>query len=102
MVLVVLRYGVVLLPVDLLLKRKQTEQRRRRIISEILQENPKSSEKDWVLGAIGVFQQDNDPKHTSEVVKKWLNPTRIEVFERPLKVLTFNHECKWKFSDLYA
>ena len=29
-----------------------------------------------------MFQRDNDPKHTSEVVKEWLNQACIEVLER--------------------
>ena len=40
---------------------------------QIIQENLKSSAKDWLLGAVG----ENEPKHTSEVVKEWLNQARI-------------------------
>ena len=32
------------------------------------------------LGWIWVFWRGNDPKHTSEIVKKWLNQVRREVF----------------------
>ena len=30
-----------------------------------------------------MFQQDDDPKHTSKVVKEWLNQARIKVLEWP-------------------
>ena len=32
------------------------------------------------LGCSCMLQQENDPKHTSKVVKKWLNQARVEVF----------------------
>ena len=34
-------------------------------------------------GSLLASQQDNDPKHTSKVVKEWLNEDRIEVLEWP-------------------
>ena len=45
---------------------------------QILQENLKSSAADLVLGALSVL---TDCKHTSEVVKKLLNQSGIEVLE---------------------
>ena len=30
-----------------------------------------------------VFQMDNDPKHTSKVVSKWLKDNKVKVFEYP-------------------
>ena len=35
-----------------------------------------------------VFQMDNDPKHTSKVVEKWLKDIKVKVFEWPSKALT--------------
>ncbi|CAJ0935720.1 unnamed protein product [Ranitomeya imitator] len=32
-----------------------------------------------------VFQQDNDPKHTSRLAKKWFNDNEVEVLDRPLQ-----------------
>ena len=46
---------------------------------QILQENLKSSARRLGLGSSWVFQQDNDPKHTSKVVKECLNQARIKV-----------------------
>ena len=39
---------------------------------EILMQHLKTSVKKLKLGRKWVFQMDNDPKHTSKVVKKWL------------------------------
>ena len=52
---------------------------------QILQENLKSSVRRLGLGRSWVFQQDNDPKHTSKVVKEWLNQARIKVLEWPFQ-----------------
>lgn len=49
----------------------------------ILQHSLKSSAWRLGLGRSWVFQQDNDPKHTSKVVKEWLNQARIRVLEWP-------------------
>ena len=35
------------------------------------------------LGCKWVFQMDNDPKHTSKVVEKWLNDDKVKVLEWP-------------------
>uniref|UniRef100_A0AAZ3SDX4 Tc1-like transposase DDE domain-containing protein n=1 Tax=Oncorhynchus tshawytscha TaxID=74940 RepID=A0AAZ3SDX4_ONCTS len=35
------------------------------------------------LGRKRVFQMDNDPKHTSKVVAKWLKDNKVKVLERP-------------------
>ena len=50
---------------------------------EILQDNLKTSAKDLNLGKNWVFQQDNDPKHTSKVVSDWLKKKKIRVMEWP-------------------
>ena len=34
------------------------------------------------LGRKWVFQMDNDPKHTSKVVAKWLKDNKVKVLER--------------------
>lgn len=49
----------------------------------ILQHNLKSSARRLGLGHSWVSQEDNDPKHTSKVVKEWLNQARIRVLEWP-------------------
>ena len=43
--------------------------------------NSKSSVSRLGRGCSWVFQQDNDPKHTSKVVKKWLKHARVEILE---------------------
>ena len=50
---------------------------------QILQKKLKSSVRRLGLGCSWVFQHDNDPKHTSKVVKEWLNQARIEVLWWP-------------------
>lgn len=50
---------------------------------QILQENIKSSARRLGFGCSWEFQQDNDPKHTSKVVKEWLNQARTKVLEWP-------------------
>ena len=35
------------------------------------------------LGRRWVFQMDNDPKHTSKVVAKWLKDNKVKVLEWP-------------------
>ena len=50
---------------------------------QILQDNLKSSARRLGLGHSWVFQQHNDPKHTSKVVMEWLNQARIKVLEWP-------------------
>ena len=36
-----------------------------------------------MLGCKWVFQMDNDPKHTSKVVAKWLKDNKVKVLEGP-------------------
>ena len=36
-----------------------------------------------MLGLKWVFQMDNDPKHTSKVVAKWLKDNKVKVLEFP-------------------
>jgi transposase len=50
---------------------------------DILKQNLKKSARKLKLGRKGVFQMDNDPKHTSKVVAKWLKDNKVKVLERP-------------------
>ena len=43
----------------------------------------KTSVRKFKLGLKWVFQMDNDPKHTSKVVAKWLKDNKDKVFEWP-------------------
>ena len=50
---------------------------------DILKQHLKTSVRKLKLGRKCVFQMDNDPKHTSKVVAKWLKDNRIKVLEWP-------------------
>ena len=50
---------------------------------EILKHNLKSSARQLKHGRKWIFQQDDDPKHTSHVVKKWLRDNKVKVLECP-------------------
>ena len=52
-------------------------------IVEILRENMQKSARSLALGRRLVFQQDNDPKHTSKLVQKFLKDTKTKVLEWP-------------------
>ena len=45
----------------------------------------KTSVRKLKLGCKWVFQMDNDSKHTSKVVAKWLKENKIKVLEWPLQ-----------------
>ena len=49
----------------------------------ILKQHLKTSVRKVKLGHKWVFQMDNDPKHTSKVVAKWLKDNKVKVLERP-------------------
>ncbi|CDQ90445.1 unnamed protein product [Oncorhynchus mykiss] len=50
---------------------------------DILKQNLKTSVRKLKLGRKWVFQMDNDPKHTSKVVAKWLKDNKVKVLEGP-------------------
>jgi transposase len=49
----------------------------------ILEENIKQSAQKLRLGRKWIYQQDNDPKHTAKVVKKWFDDNNVNVLEWP-------------------
>ena len=49
----------------------------------ILKQHLKTSVRKLKLGHKWVFQMDNDPKHTSKVVAKWLKDNKVKVLEWP-------------------
>uniref|UniRef100_A0AAZ3QYI5 Tc1-like transposase DDE domain-containing protein n=1 Tax=Oncorhynchus tshawytscha TaxID=74940 RepID=A0AAZ3QYI5_ONCTS len=50
---------------------------------DILKQHLKTSVRKLKLGRKWVFQMDNDPKHTSKVVAKWLKDKKVKVLEWP-------------------
>ena len=50
---------------------------------DILKQHLKTSVRKLKLGRKWVFQMDNDPKHTSKVVAKWLKDNKVKVLELP-------------------
>ena len=50
---------------------------------DILKQHLKTSVRKLNLGRKWVFQMDNDPKHTSKVVAKWLKDNKVKVLEWP-------------------
>ena len=50
---------------------------------DILKQHVKTSVRKLKLGRKWVFQMDNDPRHTSKVVAKWLNYNKVKVLEWP-------------------
>ena len=56
---------------------------RKRNYVDILKQHLKTSVRKLKLGCKWVFQMDNDPKHTSKVVSKWLKDNKVKVLEWP-------------------
>uniref|UniRef100_A0A673X6X6 PH and SEC7 domain-containing protein 1-like n=1 Tax=Salmo trutta TaxID=8032 RepID=A0A673X6X6_SALTR len=52
---------------------------------DILKQRLKTSVRKLKLGRKWVFQMDNDPKHTSKVVAKWLKDNKVKVLEWPFQ-----------------
>lgn len=50
---------------------------------DILKQHHKTSVRKLKLGRKWVFQMDNDPKHTSKVVAKWLKDNKVKILEWP-------------------
>uniref|UniRef100_A0AAZ3SD98 Tc1-like transposase DDE domain-containing protein n=1 Tax=Oncorhynchus tshawytscha TaxID=74940 RepID=A0AAZ3SD98_ONCTS len=50
---------------------------------DILKQHLKTSVRKLKLGRKSVFQMDNDPKHSSKVVAKWLKDNKVKVLEWP-------------------
>ena len=50
---------------------------------DILKQHLKTSVRKLKLGRKWVFQMDNDPKHTSKVVAKWLKDNKVKVLDWP-------------------
>ena len=50
---------------------------------DILKQHLKTSVRKLKLGRKWVFQMDNDPKHTSKFVAKWLQDNKVKVLEWP-------------------
>ena len=50
---------------------------------DIFKQHVKTSVRKLKLGREWVFQMDNDPKHTSKVVEKWLKENKVKVLEWP-------------------
>ena len=50
---------------------------------DILKQHLKTSVRKLNLGRKWVFQMDNDPKHTSKDVAKWLKDNKVKLLEWP-------------------
>ena len=56
---------------------------REEIYVDILKQHLKTSVRKLKLGRKWVLQRNNDPKHTSKVVAKWLKDNKVKVLEWP-------------------
>ena len=57
---------------------------------DILKQHLETLVRKLKLGRKWVFQMDNDPKHTSKVVAKWLNDNKVKGLEWPSQSPDFN------------
>jgi hypothetical protein len=57
---------------------------------DILTQHLKTSVRKFKLGRKWVFQMDNDPKHTTDVVATWLKDNKFKVLEWPSQSPDFN------------
>ena len=58
---------------------------------DILKQHLKTSVRKLKLGRKWVFQMNNDPKHTSKVVAKWLKDNNAKGLEWPSQSPDLNH-----------
>jgi hypothetical protein len=52
-------------------------------LSGYMKKHLKTSVRNLKLGHKWVFQMDNDPRHTSKVVAKWIKDNKVKVLEWP-------------------
>ena len=57
---------------------------------DILKQHLKTSVRKLKLCRKWVYQMDNDPKHTSKVVAKWLKDNKVKVLEWPSQIPDLN------------
>ena len=57
---------------------------------DILKQHLKTSVRKLKLAHKRVFQMDNDPKHSSKVVAKWLKDNKVKVLEWPSQSTDLN------------
>lgn len=53
------------------------------VYKQILEENLLQSKKQLKIPRGFIFQQDNDPKHTANIIKQWFEQKRINVLKWP-------------------
>ena len=64
-------------------KSTKTSEKQKANYVDILKQHLKTSVRKLKLGRKWVFEMDNDPKHTSKVVSKWLKDNKVKVLEWP-------------------
>ena len=57
---------------------------------DIFKQHLKTSVRKLKLGRKWVFQMDNDAKHTSKVMAKWLKDNKVKVLEWPSQISDLN------------
>ena len=67
-----------------------------------MKQHLKTSVRKLKLGRKWVFQMDNDPKHTSKVVGKWLKENKVKVLEWPSQSPDLNRNVVGRTAKVYA